>query len=243
MGRRFTAILSAEWRGVLSRSWNSERPLVFTHIVLTKTLGVRQAREIRARITRRMDLWERGQHAGLVGDAEAEGAAREGRADFSGKEEDDAVARSFHETVLSGKLRQAVRRATDREGRGCLLLGGKFTKTGRPVADVLQEKHPDMRVPPVENPACAAFEEYEDVPETVLPDFTEDDVTWVASKISGAAGAMGAEAVELCNWLLCFRCSSEELMVIIAILADWMANSSPPLGRLLRTDDMSPSRT
>ena len=54
-----------------------------------------------------MDLWERGQHAGLVGDAKAEGAAREGRAAFSGEEEDNAVAQSFHETVLSGKLRQA----------------------------------------------------------------------------------------------------------------------------------------
>ena len=51
-----------------------------------------------------------------------------------------------------------------------------------------------MRVPPVENPVCAAFEEYEDVPETVPLDFTEDDVTWVASKLSGAAGTLGAEA-------------------------------------------------
>ena len=59
--------------------------------MLTKTLGFHRAQEIRARITRRMDLWERGQHAGLVGDTEAEGAAREGMAAFSGKEEDDAL--------------------------------------------------------------------------------------------------------------------------------------------------------
>ena len=142
-------------------------------------LGVRRACEIRARITRRMDLWERGQHAGLVGDAEAEGAAREGRAAFSGKEEDDAVERSYHGTVLSGKLQQAVRRATDQEGGGCLLSDDQCTKTGRPVAEVLWEMHPDMRVPPVENPTCAALEEYEDVPKTVPLDFTEDDVTWV----------------------------------------------------------------
>ena len=63
-----------------------------------------------------MELWERGQHAGLVGDAEAEGATREGRAAFGGKEEDDTMARGFHETVLLGKLRHAVRRATDWEG-------------------------------------------------------------------------------------------------------------------------------
>ena len=61
-----------------------------------------------------MDLWDRGLHAGLVGDAEAEGAAREYRAASGGEEEDETVAISYHDTVLSGKLRQAVRQATYR---------------------------------------------------------------------------------------------------------------------------------
>ena len=100
-----------------------------------------------------------------------------------------------------------------------------------------------MRVPPAENPACAPFKEYGEVPKKVPLNFTEDDVTWVASKLSGAAGALGAEAMELRNWLLRFRCASEELRVIVASLADWMANHSPPLGRLSRTYGMSPSRT
>ena len=85
-----------------------------------------------------------------------------------------------------------------------------------------------MRVPPVENPTCEAFEEYRDVLETVPLDFTEDDVMWVASKLSGTAGALGAEAMELRNWLICFGCVSEELRVVVASLAEWMANSSPP---------------
>ena len=68
-------ILAAEWRGVLSRICNSEIPIVFAHVVLTKTLGICRAREIWARIMRRMDLCERGHHTGLVGNAEAEGAA------------------------------------------------------------------------------------------------------------------------------------------------------------------------
>ena len=61
--------------GVISQSWNSEGHLVFAHVVLTETLGVRQAQEIQARIMWCMDLWKRGQHAGLVVDAEEEGAA------------------------------------------------------------------------------------------------------------------------------------------------------------------------
>ena len=46
--------------GVISRSWNSKRTLVFAHVILTKTSGIHRSREIRVRITRRMDLWERG---------------------------------------------------------------------------------------------------------------------------------------------------------------------------------------
>ena len=62
------------------------------------------------------------------------------------------MARSFHKKVLLGKLRQDVRQATDREGGGCLLLEYQCTKTGRLVAEVFPEKHPYMRVPPMETP-------------------------------------------------------------------------------------------
>ena len=85
-----------------------------------------------------------------MGYDKAEGVSREGRAASGGKEEDEAVARSFHKTVLSGNLRQAFRWATDREGDGCLLPDDQCTKTWRPIAEVLQEKHPDMHVPPAE---------------------------------------------------------------------------------------------
>ena len=85
-----------------------------------------------------------------------------------------------------------------------------------------------MRVAPVKNPACSAFEEYEDVPETVPLDFMEYEVTWVVSKLSGAAGALGAEAMELRNGLLRFGCASEECRVVVASLDNWMNNSYPP---------------
>ena len=98
-------------------------------------------------------------------------------------------------------------------------------KTGRPVAEVLREKHPDMRVPPVGNPTCAAFEEYDNIPKMVPLEFTEDDVTWVASKLSSAAGALGAEAMELRNWPLCFGASST------AWMTGWI--TPPPPGPLI----------
>ena len=69
MGRQFTAVLAAEWRGELDQKCNYERSLVFAHVVLTKTLVAHKAREIWSRINRRLDLWDRGVHAGLVGGA------------------------------------------------------------------------------------------------------------------------------------------------------------------------------
>ena len=50
----------------------------------------------------------------------------------------------------------------------------------------------------------------------------------VTSKLSGVAGALGAEAIDLRNWLLRFVCASEKLRVVVASLAGRMANSSPP---------------
>ena len=58
-------------------------------------------------------------------------------------------------------------------------------------------------------------------------DFSEDDVIWVASKISGAAGVLGAEAIELINWLLCFGCAAEEFRVVVFDMACWISNSPP----------------
>ena len=60
VGRRFTAIMGVGWQGLIEGSWNSKRLLVFTHVILTKTLGVRRENDIRARITMRMDFWQRG---------------------------------------------------------------------------------------------------------------------------------------------------------------------------------------
>ena len=46
---------------------------------------------------------------------------------------------------------------------------------------------------------CMDFEEYNEMPETVPIELSESDVTWVASKLSGNAGELGAEVIELRN--------------------------------------------
>ena len=164
VGLRFTAVLAAEWRGVINHKCNSERPLVFAHVVLTRTLGACKARDIQARIDCRLDLWKRGVYAVLVGSALAECRDREGRVKRCEEEEEDRLVRRFYRILMAGKLRQAVRQATDREGGGCILPGDVCTNNGQLVVDFLQEKHPNTHVTPVEIPTCAAFEEYREVP-------------------------------------------------------------------------------
>ena len=68
--------------------------------------------------------------SGLVWYAKAEGSTRKGRAASGGVEEENAVAKSYHDRVLSGKLRQAFCQTTTREGGGCLLPDDQCTKTG-----------------------------------------------------------------------------------------------------------------
>ena len=108
-------------------------------------------------ITRRLDLWERDLQTGLAVYTEVEGATNDDRAIRGGKEEDEQKYWSYHSRVMSGKLRQAIQRSTDREGGGCLLLDDQCTNTGRPVVEVLREKHPDTRFALAKNPMCTAF--------------------------------------------------------------------------------------
>ena len=82
----------------------------------------------------------------------------------------------------------------------------------------------------MENPTCSAFDKYKDVPKTVPLNFKEDDVTRVTSNLSGAANSLGAEAIEMRNWLLRFGCASEYLRVVVVRLSDWMANYPTPPG-------------
>ena len=57
---------------------------------------------------------------------------------------------------------------------------------------------------------CAAFKDYREVLEMDTLNFLEYDVMWVVFKLSSASGALGSEAIEIINWLICFICALEE---------------------------------
>ena len=61
-----------------------------------------------------------------------------------------------------------------------------------------------MHVPPLLKTTCVAFDEYEDVPKMVPLNLMHDDVMCAASNLSGAAGVLEAEVIDLCNRIICF---------------------------------------
>ena len=55
-----------------------------------------------------------------------------------------------------------------------------------------------------------------------------DTIEKVATKLSGAGGPSGTDAVDLRNWLLRFGTESEGLRQVLAELTSWIANNHPP---------------
>ncbi|KAI2510249.1 hypothetical protein MHU86_4127 [Fragilaria crotonensis] len=169
------------------------------HPHLRTTQGVRRAKDIRSRLAQRMDLWDQGHFKALVDDAEGKSF----RQPSSRPPDAEAQARSYNARVLSGRLRSSCERSPTAPG-GVRQPDDLCTKSGRPVWQVLQEKHPALRDP------------------------TSDDVEAISPRLAGAAGPGGTDAVDLANWLLRFGRESEALREEMAAWTNWLANTSPP---------------
>jgi hypothetical protein len=172
-----------------------------------------------------MDLWDQGSFQALVDDTEQEALSKVSK---PRAQDDESIARAFNARVLSGRLRSAVRNLTSREAGGVLSADGICSKTGRPVVDVLREKHPDIRDPPSVGGATGAFERYPLLPTAIPVCVTGDTVEQVAAKLSGAAGPGGTDAVDLRSLLLRFGTESAAFREEMAAWASWIANDSPP---------------
>ena len=228
VGKRFVRTLAREFKGVRERQWNSERPLCFANAILQRVPTVTKYKDVRRRMIARMDLWDQGHHARLINDVVDE-ANRGGCGKGKRKLDDETLARSFNARVESGHLRQAVRYLTNRDGGGTLGPDDLCTKTQRRVFDVLQEKHPPMREPNLDaRTSTGIFEHYDECPEAIDLDITQDTVEKVASRLHGSAGPSGTDAVALRDWLLRFGEDSKILREELAAIARWLANHHPP---------------
>ena len=196
-------------------------PLVFIMVLLVKDSAKLRAREVKDRIRSRLTWWEQGEYAALVQDTVRQCQIRLHRDPPTPTEE--SRARTFNATVLSGRLRQAVRRLTDRSGGGVLDPTAIDAKTGSPVHEVLRQKHPVAREPPIE-----ALRDLGPAPPSLPPELPAETIERVARRLQGAGGPSGVDAEELRHWLFHFGTTSQRLAEELAAWASWLASASPP---------------
>ena len=214
------------------------RAIVFAAVVLSRSSTVKSASGIKATIEARLKLWEAGRYAELVGDCVTEGK-RKGFGKHSERrdteEELSNIARRFNTMFLGGKIRGAVRFATDRSPGGPLDPDGIDSKTGQPVIDVLRSKHPAIRVPDLENPEVKCFQEYDHTPVSVPHAFDEETIAGITKKLHGTAGPGGIDADLFKSLLLRHGAASAILRGEMALWAEWMSNESPPWAAIRAT--------
>jgi len=100
------------------------------------------------------------------------------------------------------------------------------SKSGRPVIEVLHEKHPASRVPSEED--FGAHAGAPDCLDLMLFYCFQECVAKAAARLSGSAGPCGFDAEMLKNWLLLHRDHSGCLHEAMAAWVDWISNGSPP---------------
>ncbi len=226
LGQRVVLTMAREFGGIRERRWNSERTLLFTVYVLRKSPGVIRARDIKCRVEHQLQLWTDGHYNALV--QNIIGEAMRGAGSGRGMADKDIIARKYNSMVLDGKLRAAVRFATNRGGGGVLLPQDLCTKTGRPVMEVLHSQHPDTRIPDLKDPHCFAFEHYDEVPVEIPTDCTSEDLETLALRMSGSAGPSSFDTIMLRNCLLRYGRALGNLRQELAAWVEWLSNESPP---------------
>ena len=191
-GKKFIVVFAAEWKKVRKRKTNSEQALIFPACILRKAKGVSRAKSIKRRVLRRLALWENGQIAELVNDIV--NATKQGGGGGKCPDDDDSIARRYHSMVIEGKLREAVRWVTTRDGGGVLHPDNINQKSGKTVAKVLESKYPACIIPNLGQEGWASFEEYEERLNSVPMGCDQDIVQRVADRMKGGAGPSSVDA-------------------------------------------------
>ena len=220
-GKRFIRALDKELKGIKSRNWNSERVTIFTMVILQKNREVKRAKDIKNRISHRLDSWERGDYDMLVQTTERDMQTFL-RAN-QGTTTSEQRYKIFNNIAMSKGTRAALNYIANSEKGGVLMPDDIDEKTGMLVKDALEAKHPDSRDPDVSH-----WEEYDETPAFIDIDITEDTVEEVSRHLSGGAGLNGTDSQEMSRWLTCYGPASRELRQTVAELANWLANNTPP---------------
>ena len=178
--------------------------------------------DIRRLLDRRVGQWHDGHFDLLVQKADHcdSGLKHSRRANI----DEDNVTRIFSQLMLQGKVKAAVRWATERT-RGELLIPSDVVDdgSGTTVLDVLHQKHPSAQPPGASSLVpCDDLPLFEDI------EITGSHLLFVAHRIRGGAGPGGCDAGHWRDVLLWFGTHSSRLRDAVAALARQLLNSIVP---------------
>lgn len=221
LGKELAGKFAELIEGIKKRKWNGEKLVVFAQVIFQRDQRIKRAKDIRKHIAHKLRLWNQGDYQTLVEMTLYDLKTSLSRA--QGITTPEQRAKTFHRKVLRGNLRSAVRYITEREKGSILYPDDIDEKTGKPVSQVLAEKHPDSRrADPTKLP------HYPSTPCLVPIVISEDIVAEVANNLSGGAGLGGIDSILLKHLLLKHGGASRRLRVAVANFTEWMANESPP---------------
>ena len=184
-------------------------------VILCRSPSVTRSRDIKRRLDNRLNLWEKNAFQTLV-----EGTVRQLTASLTTARATAPTAeqrtRIFNRKMLRGDLRGAVRYIMARET-------GTVLAPDQEVANALEAKHPEPRVPAVNE-----FPTFPALPQLVPVDITATTIETVARRLQGSAGLSGVDAAALRHWLLHFGDVSAVLRETLARFARWLTNEYPP---------------
>ena len=204
VGKRLTQVLTTELRNVRLLKNTSEKLIVFILVILHRVRGITSYSDIRKHISRQLNRWEAGEY---------EFATLKYQLLFITKNKtEEEHFRAFHQNVLSGNLRGAVRYLTDRVG-GVVLSSDDATGDGQTIRDALLEKHPEGGIP-----SAASFQDFKVMPLFVPVTIAANHVEDIAKKLRGSAGLGGLDANNLSQLLLRYKKPAEVYAVKLRYL-------------------------
>ena len=226
MGNTFITNQAKEWKLARTQVENSERALIYAACILRKERGINRSAAIKRQITRRMDLWDAGKIAELA--EEIVRAEKAGESKGATPEDDNDIALRYLSILIDGRPRAAVRWATSCSDGGMLSPADTDSKIGRPVIDVLREKHPDCRTPEVEREGWASFEEYPPPRDGNPLDYNQETVQEIGNKVGGGAGPSSVDGLALKHWILQYGKHLQVLREELEAWVEWLSNTALP---------------
>jgi hypothetical protein len=203
--------------------------LVFQAVILHRVRGITRFHHVKPIIWGWLNAWDVARYVALVNEAEEANLDSGGgkrRVEVQRQDKATSLACKYNNMVLGGKVRAAVRMATNRGAGRPYRPHDLDSMSRRPVINVLRDTHPDCRVPSDKD-----FDAYPDAAnqlDTVLVYCYEECIAKAAAGFSDSAGPCGVEAKMLKHWLLWYGGHSEHLWEAMANWVDWLSNGLPP---------------